>query len=200
MATKKQEMQDWLTGQGVAFPSSLTKPRLYELVKQQKETLEKTYEVDSLLSRNGHTVARLPPYHCDLNPIELIWGDLKGFIARENHTFKAKDVKSLIDEGFSKIDPLRWQNCCRHVLDIEEAYWKKDNIQKDTVNPIVVHIGNDSDEEDDDDDDEEEEEEAGEEEEEEEEELQEEVQEEEQEEVEVENSDDREDEDEVKRD
>ena len=144
-ATKKQEMRDWLTGQGVSFSSSMTKPHLYELVKQQKEHLEKTYEVDSMLAESGHTVARLPPYHCDLNPIELIWGDLKGYISRENHTFKAKDVKSLIDESFSQIDSARWLNCCRHVRKIEEEYWKKDNIQAEMVNPIIVHLDDDSD-------------------------------------------------------
>ena len=29
-------------------------------------------------------VLHLPPYHCELNAIELIWADEKNFVAREN--------------------------------------------------------------------------------------------------------------------
>jgi hypothetical protein len=40
---------------------------------------------------------------------------LKGYIGRENSTFKLSDVNNLIQEGFSQIDKLKWLNACNHV-------------------------------------------------------------------------------------
>jgi hypothetical protein len=38
-----------------------------------------------------------------LNPIELIWAQVKGFVAENNTTFRLKDVKELVYGGV-------WQN------------------------------------------------------------------------------------------
>jgi transposase len=51
--------------------------------------------IDQLLAEKGHTVLRLPPYHPDLNPIELIWANVKQWVAGKNTTFKIKDVEQL---------------------------------------------------------------------------------------------------------
>ena len=58
------------------------KPELYELIKSKKQP--PVYKVDESLKRKGHEVLRLPPYHCEFNPIELIWGDLEGKISHLN--------------------------------------------------------------------------------------------------------------------
>ena len=69
-----------------------------------------------------YTVARLPPYHLDLNPIELIWANVKGYVARNNNTFKMKDVSALLAEGIPRITPEVWQNAICHVTDkVEHA-------------------------------------------------------------------------------
>ena len=39
------------------------------------------YVVDELALKRGITVLRLPPYHCELNPIELVWAQVKGEVA-----------------------------------------------------------------------------------------------------------------------
>ena len=42
---------------------------------------EKTSKViDNKAKSYRHEVLRLPPYHCDLNAIELIWADEKNFV------------------------------------------------------------------------------------------------------------------------
>jgi hypothetical protein len=38
-----------------------------------------------------------------LNPIELIWAQVKGFVAENNTTFRLKDVKELVYGGFGRI-------------------------------------------------------------------------------------------------
>ena len=100
--SRKGDMISWLTKNNINFNNKAKKPELYGIVKLNKGP--PIYKVDEFLKRKGHEVLRLPPYHCELNPIELIWGDLKGFVGRENSTFKAEDVKALIKKGFAQID------------------------------------------------------------------------------------------------
>lgn len=81
-ATRVAEIKLWLLENNITFSQSLRKPELLTLVKKHKP--EPVYEIDQILGDHGHTVARLPPYHCDLNPIELIWGIGKHKIASIN--------------------------------------------------------------------------------------------------------------------
>ena len=58
------------------------KAKLHTLIK--KHTPAPVYVVDQILESHGHLGLRLPPYHANLNPIELIWGNLKGDYSRLN--------------------------------------------------------------------------------------------------------------------
>ena len=55
------------------------------------------------LSNMDTVEIRLPPYHAELNSIELIWAMLKGKVARSNLTLKKKDVKKLTEDAFESI-------------------------------------------------------------------------------------------------
>ena len=55
----------------VEFPEKALRPELWKLA-QAKEKEDPRYKVDDLIRDHGHEVLRLPPYHCDLNPIERI--------------------------------------------------------------------------------------------------------------------------------
>jgi hypothetical protein len=35
---------------------------------------EPVHKIDEFLRGKGHDVLRLPPYHCEFNPIEMEWG------------------------------------------------------------------------------------------------------------------------------
>lgn len=50
------------------------------------------FKSDEIITKAGHTVLRLPPYHPDLNPIEMIWGAVKNAIASRNVTGKKESV------------------------------------------------------------------------------------------------------------
>jgi transposase len=41
---------------------------------------EKIYKIDHNLEKYGHTVVRLPPYMCNLNPKELAWAKIKRIV------------------------------------------------------------------------------------------------------------------------
>ena len=70
--TWKSIMQQWLTDKEVEWDPTMLKPELYDLVKQANP-LYIQYKIDTWAAEMGHRVIRLPPYHCELNPIGLIW-------------------------------------------------------------------------------------------------------------------------------
>ena len=55
------------------------------IVEAKKPTIPK-YKIDKLAKEYGYEILRLPPYHPDLNPIELIWSQIKSYVARNNIT------------------------------------------------------------------------------------------------------------------
>ena len=55
----------------ITYDDEATKAELLQLVKGSQPT--KTYKIDAIAHRHGVEVLRLPPYHPDLNPIEMIW-------------------------------------------------------------------------------------------------------------------------------
>ena len=135
------------------YDDDLRKPELVQLVKSLH--LPKKYVIDELAAEKGHQILRLPPYHCDLNPIELIWSQLKGLMRQRNQGGRLEALeKKLLVQCTENITPQLWESCCRHVTDLENDYWRKDGLLDD-LDPVVVNIGSDSEDSDynDDDDD-----------------------------------------------
>jgi transposase len=56
---------------------------LFSLVEKIRPK-EKVYYIDKLFAAHGHTVIRLPPYMCDLNPLELAWRQIKDYVRSHN--------------------------------------------------------------------------------------------------------------------
>ena len=141
--SRKGDMINWLTKNNINFNNKAKKPEIYGIVKLNKGP--PIYKVDEFLKRKGHEILRLPPYHCELNPIELIWGDLKGFVGHDNSTFKGEDVKTLINKGFTQIDSVKWLHACEQVKhSIEQMIWKSDAIQEE-IEEIIINLDSDSD-------------------------------------------------------
>ncbi|XP_055904959.1 uncharacterized protein LOC129940597 [Eupeodes corollae] len=82
-ATKKNDIKIWLRSNDISFEDDMVKSELLSIVKHHKTRYE-TYVVDDMAQAAGHEVLRLPPYHCELNPIELVWAQVKGFVACRN--------------------------------------------------------------------------------------------------------------------
>ena len=100
------------------IPQKTLKVNLLELVQQQR--VDDTYFIDEMARKAGHTVLRLPPYHCHLNPIELSWGMLKQRVRRRVRHYKWDECLRLIEEVFSEITAANWERFCHHTQE-EEA-------------------------------------------------------------------------------
>jgi transposase len=89
-------MKNWLRVRNIPFRDTLLKVQLYETIKAHKPKY-KTFLVDEIMTVNVHTVLKLPPYHPDLNPIELIWADVKQWVGAKKKS-RANDVKLLCEK------------------------------------------------------------------------------------------------------
>jgi hypothetical protein len=76
MWSTKQIMQEWLMLHTIDFDNTMTKTQLLNLIKPNINH-NKRWVIDDILQRQGHTVLRLPPYHCEYNAIELAWSSCK---------------------------------------------------------------------------------------------------------------------------
>lgn len=85
-------------------------------------------------------VLRLPQYHPNLNPIELVWADLKNNIA-QNHYHSALDEK-LNALFFFWVFELR---CIDHVRKTENVYWDRDIRFDNIIEPFIINLQVDSD-------------------------------------------------------
>jgi transposase len=70
----------------VNFSDDMVKTVLLKLVKLNRPA--PAYVIDDIIRQHGHEILRLPPYHPDFNPIELIWSQLKSIVRVRNMTFR----------------------------------------------------------------------------------------------------------------
>ncbi|XP_052680568.1 uncharacterized protein LOC128161331 isoform X2 [Crassostrea angulata] len=138
-STPKAEIQSWLDRKGIHYAPGMIKAELITLVKQHKPRPK--YVIGDLALKAGHTVLRLPPYHCELNPIELVWAEIKSFVARSNSTFKKDKVKELFNQARSTYWVEKWRKVESHVIrEVEEKLWKLDGVQDEEVAPVVIDL------------------------------------------------------------
>lgn len=124
---KKQDIIDWLTDKGEVTDQTMVKEQLLERVQILKPQFNE-YVIDELAKSADKTVLRLPPYHCELNPIELAWASVKNYVKMNNSTFKMNDVKKLLEEEVERVTPDMWKNYVDHIIKVEEKFWQVDYI------------------------------------------------------------------------
>lgn len=106
-------MQKWLRNHNIPFEKDTLKVELHEIILRTKDHYG-LYVIDQILAEQGHTVIRLPPCYSELNTIELIWAELKNWVASVNTTFKLNDVMKLRKENF--------RNCTSRMAKEVHAY------------------------------------------------------------------------------
>lgn len=147
---RKSDIIDWLTSKGEVIDNSMIIPELLEVVKRLKP-LYSTYVIDEMVKEQNKVVLRLPPYHCELNPIELAWSVIKNHVKANNKTFKLADVRNLLIEGTEKVTVEMWKNFISHTTKAEDKFWDMDNLVDKLMaeqQTVILTIGN-SDNEDD---------------------------------------------------
>ncbi|GFQ77269.1 DDE_3 domain-containing protein [Trichonephila clavata] len=112
---RKNAIQEWLSQKKVAWNQDLIKIELLQKVNEIKHLYD-SYKVEEIAKKFGHKILRLPSYHCELNPIEMIWSQVKGYVSRGNKSFKLNKVKELVIKGIKNVSTQNWMNCINHVI------------------------------------------------------------------------------------
>lgn len=94
-------------------------------------------------------ILRLPPYHCDLNPIEMVWASMKRKVAEVNIGKPSNNMPEMVQNAFESISVDEWRNHCAHVKKLEEEYRIKDGYLD---KPFIIELCSESEESSDDDD------------------------------------------------
>lgn len=134
----KCDIQEWLSKRNVPFFNHEFKAELLERVAPFKK--EKKYELDELALQFGHQVVRLPPYHCQYNPIELVWAQVKREVAEKNKTFKLCDVERLTSEAIDNVTSSDWEKCVHHAEKLQEDDWAKEIVRDDRMEPLIINL------------------------------------------------------------
>lgn len=143
-ASKKAELQNWLRCKNIDFETNMTKKQLWDKIKIYSAGQGRQFEIDEMLRRHGYEVLRLPPYHCQYNPIELAWASCKNFYNKHiNSQPSSKDkVMTLWRKALSLYTSDKWKNsiahCEKEILDD----WKKymGNSSVDDIPPFIISL------------------------------------------------------------
>ena len=130
-AWKKEDIQNWLKSKGVVLDKPMIKFRLLDIVNEIRPRHDKYVIDEEALKENKHV---LPPYHCELNAIELAWSVVKNHVKQNNTSFKLNDVQKLLNEGVQKVTSEMWVNFVSYTIKEEHKLYDIDIISDRMMN------------------------------------------------------------------
>ena len=93
-----------------------------------------TYVIDEIAQSHGHEVVRTPPYHPELQPIEICWGVVKNEVAR-NCNFTMKNLEIQLENAFSKVTAETCLKMIKKIRLIEDRFWNDDALLEEKDEP-----------------------------------------------------------------
>ncbi|KAL4085006.1 hypothetical protein QTP88_027855 [Uroleucon formosanum] len=140
--SKKADIISWLESKGHIVDPSMVIRELIPIVNTLKPIYNK-YVIDEMVKTYNKDTLRLPPYHRELNPIELAWSSVKNHVRMNNSTFELSDVYRLIIEGIHRVNSDMWKNFIKHVIGEEDKLWNMDFVVDELMAkrvPCVLNV------------------------------------------------------------
>jgi len=104
------------------------------------------YELDQRAEKSGIDIVRLPPYHCQFNPIEFVWKDIKLNIRKQNTEQKIDSMKPIVEKELRSYGADRIAGHWRHVKNLRDRTWEEDNYFENVQDAIVINPNGDDEE------------------------------------------------------
>jgi len=149
-SSRKIDIMEYLDDHSIEYDPGMTKPKLIDIYNKNQsinQTQPLTF-IQQLAEKYDCQVLYLPAYHCELNPIELIWAQIKKNVATKNTVYTLKHVEELTRAAISTVTSENWQNAIRHVIKLEENYSKSIPAEVEITDPVVISFDSDSSDED----------------------------------------------------
>ncbi len=121
--SKKERIWNWLIENQIPCEKSSLKVELVTVL--EKIAPLPVYEVDEMANKQGHEILRTPPYHPELQPIELCWGIVKNYMSR-HCDFTLSNLKSQLEEGFNQVDASICVKIIKKIKEKEDQFWNED--------------------------------------------------------------------------
>ena len=121
---------------------------MYELLDMCKKYRTNTeYTVDRTFAAREIEVLRLPTKHCEYNPIEMVWSQIKGYVASRNVTSTSLlNMRQLVLEAFHSITPQYCRKVCEHVRRLEETTLEAEMAMDPIVERMIIEVDSSGDE------------------------------------------------------
>jgi transposase len=124
-ASSKENIRTWLENNKIPCAADALKAELIEALS--KIAPEPTYTINELAKQYGHEVVRTPPYHPELQPIEVCWGVLKNEVGR-HCDFTMKNLQTQVELAFVKVTAHTCTEIIKKVKKLEDKFWDDDAI------------------------------------------------------------------------
>jgi transposase len=119
-ASSKETIRTWLENNKISFSADCLKAELIDMLL--KIVPAPTYAIDEIAKQHGHEVVRTPPYHPELQPIEICWGVLKNEVAR-HCDFTMKNLLTQLELAFKKITAHTCIEIIKKIKKSEDKFW-----------------------------------------------------------------------------
>lgn len=141
---KKQEIVDWLNNKSINYPVNAYKNELLTIAQNNIEP--KRFACDEMILESGHQILRLPPYHCQFNAIELIWGVSKNYYDRHigRDGYGDENVLNMWQESLNEATPEVWKKSIIKTNSLIQQ-WSDREIIVGEIAPLIISLQNDSD-------------------------------------------------------
>lgn len=134
------KIKEWLDENNIHYPKDERMLKSDLLYLTELSNIKDSFAVENLAKRFGCEVARLPPYHCHLNPIEMTWSQIKGQVRRVNATGDVAQVKQEIFRAVDKVTSQNWTNYVRHVIAFEDQAIDGEIFFEREIEPFIINV------------------------------------------------------------
>jgi hypothetical protein len=103
---------------------ALTRDVLFTLCEERQP--RPRFKVEELAEVYGIKILFLPVAHPELNPIELMWAQMKQQVRKYNVTFKTEDVVALARSTRLRLNADSWKGAEAHCIKYEDLYMQNE--------------------------------------------------------------------------
>jgi len=101
--------------------------------------------VEQLMSDAGHALVYTPPYCPEVQPIELLWAQVKRYVAaRSTHGRSLTEARQQTEEGFEAVTKMFCNSIVRHCHDWIDQFLQtdaaEDLLQCGTLAGVIKHL------------------------------------------------------------
>jgi len=122
---KKEKIRSWLEQNNIPLSDDCLKVEMIEVLN--KIAPSPTYMLDDIAAKYGHEILRTPPYHPELQPIEICWGVVKNQIARNCH-FTMANLMAQLENAFSSVTAKTCAGLIKKIRKVEDGFWRDDSL------------------------------------------------------------------------